>query len=401
MSDALTLYTPSSRQELTDWLAQNHHPIRLTGCNPQPITPAQPFSLAHLNRVTNYWPADQTFCGQSGLTWKAFQETLIPHHHHMGLIYPEDWTLGDIWSSNWPSITTGLSGGYPADAVLGIEYLIHNGTACRAGGRVMKNVTGYDVGRFLSGSHNSLALVSEWTLKLTTQGNPPTGTWVSVQSLDELQSLTQTFLLYRQNNLHAWEWVCQPLTGVYQLFILAQPSFAFQSLPAHQHLLDSEKALNTAATLSATGWQKPNDTNHFVLAGMGSWPTTQWYGAGQQLQAQLRHGSQQGWVHTATLQGRPAAGLWLFSTTLTSNANPVCPRFKQWLESFCPQPSLHGLAPFAWRWTQWPTSLSSTIDPHHLPPTHHPERSWILRLKNQWDPHNRWRSPHLPLHQLV
>src|SRR5205807_4978858 len=55
----------------------------------------------------------------------------------------------------------------PRDWVIGARVVLGDGTAVRSGGRVVKNVTGYDLTRFWSGTFGTLAAIVELTLKLT------------------------------------------------------------------------------------------------------------------------------------------------------------------------------------------------------------------------------------------
>jgi glycolate oxidase FAD binding subunit len=57
--------------------------------------------------------------------------------------------------------------GTPRDLIIGIEIALADGRIARAGGRVVKNVAGYDLSKLLCGSHGSLAVVTSATFKLS------------------------------------------------------------------------------------------------------------------------------------------------------------------------------------------------------------------------------------------
>ena len=78
---------------------------------------------------------------------------------------PERATVGGTIASAAPSPTR-LRYQHPRDWVIGCEAVLGDGTVTRAGGRVVKNVTGYDLTRLYSGSFGTLAVITEVSLKL-------------------------------------------------------------------------------------------------------------------------------------------------------------------------------------------------------------------------------------------
>ena len=75
-------------------------------------------------------------------------------------------SLGGLFASGEESPAAPLEGGI-RDAVLGVEGWTGDGSRLRSGGRVVKNVTGYDLTRFLSGSRGQLAVITRvhWRLR--------------------------------------------------------------------------------------------------------------------------------------------------------------------------------------------------------------------------------------------
>src|SRR5450755_2116182 len=69
-------------------------------------------------------------------------------------------------------IATGVAGplrlrfGSPRDLLIGITMVRADGTVARAGGKVVKNVAGYDIGKLLAGSYGTLGLITEATFRL-------------------------------------------------------------------------------------------------------------------------------------------------------------------------------------------------------------------------------------------
>lgn len=116
---------------------------------------------------------DFTVTVAAGTPLVVLQDALA--HHGQWLSVDPPWGSAD--TSIGGLIARGLSGGYRQrhmglrDQLLGIQLLRSDGVLARAGGRVVKNVAGYDLMRLLTGSWGSLALITEVTLR--TQPIPP------------------------------------------------------------------------------------------------------------------------------------------------------------------------------------------------------------------------------------
>ena len=123
---------------------------------------------------------DFTVTVAAGTPLVVLQEALAHHQQWLSVDLPwgEDPLQGSTASGSIGGlIARGLSGGYRQrhmglrDQLLGIQLLRSDGVLARAGGRVVKNVAGYDLMRLLTGSWGSLALITEVTLR--TQPIPP------------------------------------------------------------------------------------------------------------------------------------------------------------------------------------------------------------------------------------
>ncbi len=77
-------------------------------------------------------------------------------------------TIGAVFATNFSGARRVYSGA-ARDHLLGVRAITGHGEQIRAGGRVMKNVTGYDVGRGLAGSWGTLAVMTEVTFKVVPQ----------------------------------------------------------------------------------------------------------------------------------------------------------------------------------------------------------------------------------------
>jgi glycolate oxidase FAD binding subunit len=85
-------------------------------------------------------------------------------------------------------VATGVAGplrlrfGTPRDLLIGITIVRADGTVARAGGKVVKNVAGYDIGKLLAGSYGTLGLITEATFRL--HPKPPAAAYVSLTCPD-------------------------------------------------------------------------------------------------------------------------------------------------------------------------------------------------------------------------
>jgi glycolate oxidase FAD binding subunit len=120
-----------------------------------------------LNAGTDHCAGDLTATVPAGATLRAVNDVLA----HAGQWLPLDPPMGDR-ATIGGIIATNDSGprrhkhGAPRDLILGIEMARADGHIARAGGRVVKNVSGYDLGRMMCGSLGTLAVITQATFKL-------------------------------------------------------------------------------------------------------------------------------------------------------------------------------------------------------------------------------------------
>jgi glycolate oxidase FAD binding subunit len=124
-------------------------------------------SMNQLNHVRHYEPADLTISVEAGMTLADFQDLVGGN----GLWLPLDprggarASLGGIIAANAAGpLRQGFGG--PRDMVLGLKIATTDGKVAKTGGRVVKNVAGYDLAKLLTGSYGTLGVVVEASLKL-------------------------------------------------------------------------------------------------------------------------------------------------------------------------------------------------------------------------------------------
>ena len=149
--------------------------------------PIPTLSTRNLNQILDHAVDDLTVTVQAGLPLATLQAALMDHNQWL----PVDWPWGsdpsrsDCAGSIGGLVARGLSGGLRQrhmglrDQIIGIGLIRSDGISANAGGRVVKNVAGYDLMRLLCGSWGSLALIH--TLTLRTQPIRPARAQLLVQ----------------------------------------------------------------------------------------------------------------------------------------------------------------------------------------------------------------------------
>jgi glycolate oxidase FAD binding subunit len=120
-----------------------------------------------LNRVVEYEPADLTVTVEAGLRYLELQRILGEQGQFLALDPPvsDGATIGGVIATN-SSGPLRYSYGTPRDLVIGTRVANPDGTLTRAGGRVVKNVAGYDLNKLYIGSLGTLAIIVELSFKL-------------------------------------------------------------------------------------------------------------------------------------------------------------------------------------------------------------------------------------------
>jgi glycolate oxidase FAD binding subunit len=128
-------------------------------------------SSGRLNRVIEYSPDDMVVTAGAGLTLEALQAVLAEHNQFLPVDAPQadQATLGGIVAANAHGLLRPLFG-TPRDRLLGARIALSDGTVVRGGGKVVKNVAGYDLGKLFCGSWGTLGFMTELTFK--TQPRP-------------------------------------------------------------------------------------------------------------------------------------------------------------------------------------------------------------------------------------
>ena len=125
-------------------------------------------SLEQLRGVLEYDPADLTLSVRAGTTHGELARTLAASGQMLPLDVPltSQATLGGTLATATAGVRRAYYGG-PRDVVLGLRVVDACGTLLRTGGRVVKNVTGYDMSKLYIGALGTLGVIVEASVKLT------------------------------------------------------------------------------------------------------------------------------------------------------------------------------------------------------------------------------------------
>jgi len=121
-----------------------------------------------LNRLRSHEHGDMTATVEAGATLADTNRALARHGQWLPLDPPhaDAATIGGILATN-DSGPLRHRYGTPRDLLIGVELATTDGVLAKAGGRVVKNVAGYDLGKLITGSFGSLAAIVSATFKLS------------------------------------------------------------------------------------------------------------------------------------------------------------------------------------------------------------------------------------------
>ncbi len=132
-----------------------------------PSRPGIGVSLSKLNRVIDYPARDMTITVEPGITIDSLAATLASERQMLPIDVPhsDSATLGGVVATSW-SGPRRYGYGTMRDYVIGISAVDGRGKLFKAGGRVVKNVAGYDFCKLLTGSLGTLGVIAQVTLKI-------------------------------------------------------------------------------------------------------------------------------------------------------------------------------------------------------------------------------------------
>ena len=186
--------------------------------------PAWPSTRRAISRLIDYPFADMTITVEAGMTLSALRAILAEQHQRVLVDAPdpERATLGGIYATN----TSGprrFAAGRPRDQIIGVSFVTSEGVVVKGGGRVVKNVAGYDFPKLLTGSMGTLGIITQLTLKVRPIPEASALVWVPfwnpkslADTLDQLNTsgtrpVALEFLNGSVPEPSGRDWACRPV----------------------------------------------------------------------------------------------------------------------------------------------------------------------------------------------
>ena len=179
----MTTFTPATAEEVLEtvrWAAAEETPLEIVGHGSKrgigrPLQIAHTLDLSRLCGVTLYEPEELVLSACAGTPLSEI-EALVAASNQELAFEPMDYgpllggeagkgTIGGVLASNL-SGPRRIKAGAARDHVLGIHAVSGRGEAFKSGGRVVKNVTGYDLAKVMTGSWGTLAAATDVTFKV-------------------------------------------------------------------------------------------------------------------------------------------------------------------------------------------------------------------------------------------
>ncbi len=195
---------PISETEVADIVAvaaSRRTPLAVNGGGTRsglgrPVQAAAALSTAELSGIMLYEPTELVISARAG-TPLAEIEALLAENGQRLTFEPPDYrrlygsagepTIGAVAAANL-SGPRRIMGGAARDGLIGLRAVTGRGEVMKSGGRVMKNVTGYDLVKFLAGSYGTLAVLTQVTFKVLPA--PESEATLVVEGLDDGAAVT-------------------------------------------------------------------------------------------------------------------------------------------------------------------------------------------------------------------
>lgn len=202
MSEPQPGFQPETQAELARFVSENASDVRrrlqpIGGGTALPTCDAEsvPVRLDKLNRVIDFPARDMTITVEAGIQMAELNRILATENQRLPIDVPqaEQATLGGVIAMNW-SGSRRFGCGTMRDYIIGISAIDASGRRFSAGGRVVKNVAGYDLCKLLVGSRGTLAIITQVTLKLRPQAETSALVALTFDSFSQVDAVLNRLL---------------------------------------------------------------------------------------------------------------------------------------------------------------------------------------------------------------
>ncbi|RYB97009.1 glycolate oxidase subunit GlcE [Ciceribacter ferrooxidans] len=196
MAPQLTPATETEAAEIIRDHAERAVPLEIRGGGTRagfgnPVQAAATLSSSGLSGILTYNPAEMVMTARAGTPVAEIEAALDANGQAMAFEPPDhrsimgtagEPTIGGIFAVN-ASGPRRITAAAARDSLLGVRFVNGHGEVVKAGGRVMKNVTGLDLVKLMAGSHGMLGLLTEVTFKVLPR--PKTVATIVLSGLDD------------------------------------------------------------------------------------------------------------------------------------------------------------------------------------------------------------------------
>lgn len=354
--------------------------------------PAWGIETSALTRVDDYPSEDMTITVEAGLTIRELSQLLASKGQSLPIdvARPDRATIGGVIATN-ASGPRRFGFGTMRDYLLGIDFVRADGERVHGGGRVVKNVAGYDFMKLLTGSRGWLGLIVQVTLKL--RPLPQARAAVIVDAEGKEESLLSSLNLGKTRPI-AIEWLDAPLSATPSLQAFERPFVLLYeeskaAVDGQLHAIGDE-----LTSLGVDRFQRVTDASAYdqLLERLTEWPASD--GQSALLKATMVPSQLVSFVKSLSTHARPDAGVswkahagsgvvWIringdreFATDLIRDARSRAEQGHGWVNLVS--------APSAWR-----ASYPWRSEPR-------PEGAIVERLKNKLDPTDLFSPGRMP-----
>ena len=158
-----------------------------------PRRPGVSVETRNLAQVIDYPHADMTITVQAGITATELASVLAENRQRLlvDVPRPDQATLGGVFAT----ATCGprrFAAGRPRDQIIGISFATSTGSLVKGGGRVVKNVAGYDLPKLLTGSLGTLGVITQLTLKVRPIPEESAIVWLPLRPGESIEEILVT-----------------------------------------------------------------------------------------------------------------------------------------------------------------------------------------------------------------